>query len=263
MHRRATSGLLVLPPGLTDSARRIAAAAQGRGLATFQAPTSEVPDDVVATTPRYLHAGPSFADTTAGVLEIGLLEAPPDWLARLPVDVTRRRIRSMTLGEAHRLRSPAFVKTPNDKRVTARVYADGTRLPGPDALDADTLVLVSDVLTYTAEYRIHVLDGLVHTASQYAHDGRLVVRAASPDAVAFATDLLGHVGATLPSAVVVDVGLDTDGGWSVVEANAAWASGSYASDADRVLDVILRAAGPLSDLAPSDRAFLRTPRHPS
>ncbi|WP_345454433.1 ATP-grasp domain-containing protein [Nocardioides marinquilinus] len=258
MSSRGAVGILVLPPRLTGSARRVAAAAEDRGLTTLQCPTFEVPAHVVATTAaRYLHAGPSFADATADVLRIGLLEAPLDWLTTLPRDLTHRHIRAMTLHEAHRLRSPVFVKTPNDKRIAARVYTDGTRLPGADAVDAGTRVLVSDVVTYVAEFRLHVLDGRVHAASRYAQDGRLEVAAASPDALAFADDLLAHVGPTLPSAIVVDVGLDSDGRWSVVEANAAWASGSYAADADRVLDVVLRAAGPLSEVRSSDRAFLR------
>ncbi|BFV60360.1 hypothetical protein KCMC57_up54640 [Kitasatospora sp. CMC57] len=58
-------------------------------------------------------------------------------------------------------------------------------------------------------------------------------------------------------AVVVDVGLLADGGWAVVEANPAWASGGYACDPDAVLDVVLRAAGPLSELRAADRPYCR------
>ena len=254
----AAQGLLVLPPRLTDSAKRIAAAAEARGLSTFQCETFEVPREVAAaTTPRFLHAGPSFADAVAKDLEIAPLEAPPDWLVTLPHEFTRRDITSMTLHEAYQLRTPAFIKTPNDKQVAARIYPDGTRLPGPDAIDPDTQVLVSDVLTYTSEYRIHVLDGQVHTASQYAQDGQLKLQPASHDATDFASELLTNINTTIPSAIVIDVGSDTNGQWSVIEANAAWASGCYLADPDRVLDVVLRGAGPVSHLAAQDQAFVR------
>ncbi|MFD0592464.1 hypothetical protein ACFQZ4_07755 [Catellatospora coxensis] len=78
----------------------------------------------------------------------------------------------------------------------------------------------------------------------------------------FASGLLDACADGLPSAVVVDVGLaaDADRGeehWAVVEANMAWFSTSYAADPDRVLDVVLRAAGPGTRVAARDRPFLR------
>ncbi|MFC9067883.1 ATP-grasp domain-containing protein [Streptomyces harbinensis] len=195
---------LVLPSRLTASARSIRDAAHRRGLPTVSLPSAAVPQGLSA---RHLHAGPTFADAVAPALGIALLQAPEDWLPALPQAFTRREIRALPLGEAYTLRRPAFVKSPNDKSVPARVYADGSRLPGPDAL-------------------------------------------------AFGARLLAAVGDTLPSAVVVDVGR-TAGGWAVVEANAAWACGRYTADADRALEVILRAAGPLSAFTGRDRPFVR------
>ncbi|MET7569328.1 ATP-grasp domain-containing protein [Streptomyces sp. NPDC005492] len=58
-------------------------------------------------------------------------------------------------------------------------------------------------------------------------------------------------------AIVVDVGRLADGDWAAVEANAAWASGHYACDADEALDVVRRAARPEGEFSASDRAFLR------
>lgn len=133
----------------------------------------------------HLHAGPSFADVVAPTLGIALLEAPADWLALLPRALTRRDVRAMPIGDAYRLRRPAFVKSPNDKSISALVYADGSRLPGPDAVDPATVVLVSDVMTFAVEYRLHVLDGAVRTAGQYAEgrgsgsDRRTVTRSPS------------------------------------------------------------------------------------
>ncbi|ARF73163.1 hypothetical protein B7C62_13455 [Kitasatospora albolonga] len=264
---------LVLPPRLTASARKLRDAAVRRGLRVVESGAASVglsvpespkpnPKPNPAHTRQgegavHLHAGPSFADAVAPALGIALLEAPADWLARLPYTFTRREIRAMPIGEAHRLRRPAFIKSPNDKSIPALVYADGSRLPGPDAVDPRTVVLVSDVLAFTAEYRLHILDGAVHTASQYASGGRLRLGPAAPGALAFARDLLAAAAATLPSAIVVDVGVDDEGRWAVVEANAAWGSGCYDADPDRSLDTVLRSAGPVGELAPPDHDFIR------
>lgn len=127
-------------------------------------------------------------------------------------------------------------------------------------------MLISDVVTWEVEFRLFVLDGEVRTCSQYATFGRLDTapldghrhRAAVLD---FAEGLLGSLGDTLPSAVVVDVGLVTATepggaeGWAVVEANMAWFSNCYAADPGRALDVVLRSAGPPDRLAERDRPF--------
>ncbi|MEU6890412.1 ATP-grasp domain-containing protein [Streptomyces sp. NPDC046557] len=242
--------MIVLPPRLTVSAARLRDAAHARGLPTVQLDSFLVPAGLRA---GHVHAGPAFADAVAPRLGIGLLEAPADWAARLPDGFTGREVRLMSLREAYRLRRPAFVKSPNDKVIPALVYTDGSRLPGPDAVDPETRVLVSDVVRFTAEYRMYLLDGAVHTASRYAEDGRLSLGPAPADALAFASGLPRE---TLPSAIVVDVGL-ADGRWSVIEANAAWASGMYACDPQRALDVVLRAAAPVGSVAVRDREFLR------
>ncbi|RPK82139.1 ATP-grasp domain-containing protein [Streptomyces sp. ADI98-10] len=277
--------ILVLPPRLTASARALRTTALRRGLRIVEATPSAVPEGLGrpgwAGTQEWagrtewtgsagsggstggeghavhLHAGPSFADVVAPALGIALLEAPADWLARLPRALTRREIRAMPIGEAYRLRRPAFVKSPNDKSISALVYADGSRLPGPDAVDPATVVLVSDVMTFAVEYRLHLLDGAVHTAGQYAEAGRLRLGPPDREALAFGREVLAGAGETLPSAIVVDVGRNGEGRWAVIEANAAWASGCYSADPDRALDTVLRAAGPATDLSPHDRAFVR------
>ncbi|MEU9931396.1 ATP-grasp domain-containing protein [Streptomyces anulatus] len=289
--------ILVLPPRLTASARTLRATALRRGLRIVEATASAVPEGLgspgwagwpegagPAGSPGdtrgtwdtrgadsaestgctgsgghsvHVHAGPSFADVVAPALGIALLEAPADWLARLPRALTQRDVRAMTIGEAYRLRRPAFVKSPNDKSISALVYADGSRLPGPDAVDPATVVLVSDVMTFAVEYRLHLLDGAVHAAGQYAEAGRLRLGPPDGDALAFGRDVLAAAGETLPSAIVVDVGRDDEGRWAVIEANAAWASGCYSADPDRALETVLRAAGPATALSPHDRDFVR------
>ncbi|MGW1196631.1 ATP-grasp domain-containing protein [Streptomyces sp. NPDC002536] len=243
----------VFPPRLTGSAQSVRAAVRRRGLPTAHLTSFTVPAGLRA---EHLHAGPSFADVVAPVCGIALLEAPTDWLARLPRQYTRRDVLFMPIGEAYGLRRPAFIKSPSDKGIRAMVYADGSRLPGPDAVDPATPVLVSDVVVFTVEYRLYVLDGIVCTGSRYARGGELALGPLSDEAVAFGREVLAGLGSTFPSAIVVDVGM-VDGHWAVIEANAAWASGLYTSDPDRALDVILRAAGPTGALVSRDLPFVR------
>ena len=202
-------------------------------------------------------------------LDLGLLEPPDDWLAGLPEELVGRRIDLTTLSEARSARSPVFVKPPSEKSFPAAVYADGTRLPGySDSLGPDTPVLVSEVVTFAVEYRLFVLDSQIAAGSRYARYGRLDVAPLDADrheqAVRdFAKRVIADCVETLPSAVALDVGLiqDPDTGrdaWAVVEANMAWFAHCYAADPDRVLDVVLRSAGPHVQVAQGDVRFLRS-----
>ncbi|MGW4384593.1 ATP-grasp domain-containing protein [Kitasatospora sp. NPDC004531] len=256
----AHSPTLLLAPRINETGLQLRTAAGRRGMRAFTASSWRAPQELMDSQ-VHLYGGPLFADAVGGALGLGLLEPSSGWLAALPRELTGRAVELTTLGAARGLAGPAFVKAPADKLFAARVYADGGALPGPELLDADVPVLVSEVVRFAVEYRLFVLDGAVRAASRYARDGELSVGAPEsdgPELAAFAAEVLAASAqcAPLPSAAVVDVGR-TPGGWAVVEANAAWASGGYACDPDAVLDVVLRAAGPLHRLPPSDRPFLR------
>ncbi|GAA3276707.1 ATP-grasp domain-containing protein [Dactylosporangium vinaceum] len=265
----AVSGpdFLLLPPRPDSTAERLAAAARRRGLAVEPCPDGRVPVRLRGRDGGHLYGGPAFAATVGADLDLALLEPADDWLPGLPAAFRGRDIVLSTLGEARWSRTPAFVKQPRDKELPAAVYADGSRLPGPGRLAADTPVLISEVVTFVVEYRLFVLDATVHAAGRYATFGRLDPAPLDGDAhrsavLAFAGELLAACAGSLPSAVVVDVGLaaDPDRGderWAVVEANMAWFSTCYAADPDRVLDVVLRAAGPRHRAAARDHAFVR------
>ncbi|MEU7135378.1 ATP-grasp domain-containing protein [Streptomyces sp. NPDC046261] len=211
--------------------------------------------------------GPLFATGVVDDLEVSLLEPEDDWLTSLPYEWVLRNIQSSTLGEARRLSRPAFVKPPTDKSFPAAVYADGVRLRAEPGLPSDTPVQISDVVTWVREFRLFVLDGECRTGSQYAVFGHLdsAPLQGHPDEGAvreFAGAFLSAQGSTLPSAVVLDVGLSAAPGsgtedWAVIEANLAWFANCYAADPDRALDVVLRAAGPRTRMAEADLRFCR------
>ncbi|WP_051055614.1 MULTISPECIES: ATP-grasp domain-containing protein [Kitasatospora] len=255
-----SSAILLLAPRVNETGLRLRTAAGRRGLRAHTAVSWRTPRELVGER-VHLYGGPLFADAVGRELGVGPVEPGNGWLTALPREVTGRRVELTTLAQARRLRGRAFVKPPADKHFAARVYPDGAALPGPELLDGDTAVLVSEPVRFAVEYRLFVLDGVVRAASRYAVNGELAVavpESDAPELLAFAADVLSAATgpAALPSAVVVDLGR-SDRGWAVVEANAAWASGGYACDSDAVLEVVLRAAGPLAELPPADRPFLR------
>ncbi|MEU9048326.1 MULTISPECIES: ATP-grasp domain-containing protein [unclassified Kitasatospora] len=279
--------VLLIAPRINETGLQLRTSAGRRGLRACVATSWQAPRELLGTR-VHVYGGPLFGDAVGRELGLGLLEPAADWLTRLPLALTGRRVTSTTLAEARRLRRPAFVKPPVDKLFAARVYPDGSALPGPAVLDGDIPVLVSEVVRFGAEYRLFVLDGAVRAGSRYAVDGELsvapLVAAGVPDGtsageaaevpagmsaevpdgrsaevLAFTRDVLAASAAEapLPSAAVVDVGLTENGRWAVVEANAAWASGGYAADPDAILDVVLRSGGPAAQLPSTDRPFLR------
>ncbi|AEW97407.1 MULTISPECIES: ATP-grasp domain-containing protein [Streptomycetaceae] len=258
-------GFLALTRHRTTTGQLLADAARRRGMAVRTLPGGRVPPELRGRRDAHYFGGPRYGAAVAGDLGVALLAPPDAWLTTLPYEFTGRRITAATLAEARALTRPAFVKPPSDKSFTAAVYPDGGAVPHTARLAPGTPVQIAEPVHFAAEFRLFVLDGAVRTGSQYARHG--VPRAAPLDghphreAVhAFARRLLDACGGTLPSAVVVDVGLmrRPDGGeprWAVVEANMAWFSNAYAADPERVLDVVLRAAGPRHRVEPRDLAF--------
>lgn len=255
--------MLVMPGRRTSTMELLAAEAAGRGMAVRAA------EEPGLVGPAYWYGGPIAGAGLAGRLGFALLEPGDDWLAELSEEFTGRSVRTATVADVWALDRPTFVKPPRDKSFPPGIHADGSRLPSD--LDPATPVLLSEVVTFAAEYRLFLLDGQIAAASRYAVFGRLdprplatglAERAIAAEITEFADRLVAEAGHTLPSAVVVDVGQLLDPyrpghRWAVVEANMAWFSHAYAADPARVLDVVLRAAGPREHVRPRDLAFDR------
>ncbi|MER5634675.1 ATP-grasp domain-containing protein [Streptomyces nitrosporeus] len=259
--------LLALAPHRSSTAALLADEARGRGMDVTVLPPGGTPAPAPGT-PAHYYGGPRFAARAARRLGTALLEPADGWLDLLPYGLTGRRVRCLPLSRARSVPGPFFAKPPTDKSFPAAVYADGSGLPAP-AGEGDPPVQISEVVTWVREFRLHLLDGEVRTGSQYATFGRLDVapldgHADEPAVRAFARRLTGTCGDTLPSGVVVDIGLMRPAGgagpgrWAVVEANMAWFSNIYAADPGRALDVVLRSAGPEAGLREHDVRFRRT-----
>jgi len=243
--------VLVVPPLVLPTIGPLAREAEARGMRVVEAGV-----EVDAAAVHY-YGGPKIGGRVAAQDHIGLLEPPDLWLPELPQECRGRSVKAMTLAEAWRLGEKSFVKPPSDKGFDARVYADGGDLrKATRDLGPGTVVLVSDVVEFAEEFRLFMLDGEVRAGCRYARWGRLDPLPSVPDRV---RSFVKELPETLPSAVVVDVGLlgERAGPVAVVEANMAWFAQPYMADIGGVLDVVLRAAGPRAEVRARDLAFLR------
>ncbi|MGC3959660.1 MAG: ATP-grasp domain-containing protein [Verrucomicrobiota bacterium] len=200
-----------------------------------------------------VYGEPLFAHHVAQALDLQLQEPPLDWLPRLAPNWRGRHVRLTTLAAARNFSSSAFIKPADDKCFDAKVYSSGAELPAAGLLPEDLAVLVQEIVEWTIEYRCFILNRNVVTLSPYWRNGRL---AKSDDGMWPAADeelnaakdfcqrLLADDSVEIPKAVVIDVGVIANHGWAVVESNAAFSSGMYGCDAEKVLPLLLQACRP-------------------
>lgn len=237
---------LVLSSRYTDDAQALWKAAAKLGWNVERLVGWRVPETLKAENGELaLYVEALFGPMVAEELGVRLIDPPEDWLVRLPFEYRLREIRLSTLGEARSLKTPHFIKPPNDKSFPAAVYF-GNELP--DSYDEVMPVLVSDVVSWRSEFRCFLLNRSLVTYSVYARQGELQrEREFHSDAEedreleAFMTRLTEDDRVDFPPAIVIDVGYIEGEGWACVELNAAWGAGIYGCDPERVLEVVRRA----------------------
>jgi hypothetical protein len=136
----------------------------------------------------------------------------------------------------------AFVKPPNDKSFPARV---STPADLPTDYADETLVLVAEIVHWEKEFRCFILNRTLQTFSVYLRDGALQsqhdfihTEPEEREVRAFMETILADDRVEIPAATVIDVGVIRDRGWAVVEQNAAWGSGLYGCEPQKVLEVL-------------------------
>lgn len=202
------------------------------------------PEDVA------VYGEPLFAHHVAQTLGLKLQEPSLDWLPKLAPIWRGREVRLTTLAEARHTLTSAFIKPADEKCFDAKVYSSGAELPGPGPLPESLAVLVQEIVEWKIEFRCFILNREVVTLSPYWRYGRL---AKSDDGTWPATDeelvaarefcerVLADASVAIPAAVVMDVGIMANGDWAVIESNAAFSSGMYGCDAEKVLPLLLHA----------------------
>ncbi len=199
-----------------------------------------------------------FCDIMADRAGLALLDPPDYWLPSLSDTFLLRKVWHSRAEELQDFEDGRlFYKPANDKVFTAGVYERGRDVPVRH-VDPDCPCLVSEVVAFDIEVRLHMLDGVVQACQQYRLYGEREEDEVHEEAKAFAAEVMAAEADRLPSSIVLDVGYVEDRGWCVVEANPLYSSGIYAgTDAVSVLDCILRASGPASLLKVRDMPFLR------
>ncbi len=237
---------LLLTPRYTEDSQALWRAAGQLGWLVERVVGWRISDELREVSEPVLYVEALVAPLIAEQLGLRLLEAPVDWLPRLPEEYRKRDISLSTLREARLCTEPAFIKPPNDKSFPARVYI-GSELP--TGYDEDSPVLIADVVSWEVEYRCFILNRQIQTISIYLRNGQLQRENgyAAPDheiadAESFLRQVLDDPHVDLPKACVVDVGILAGKGWAVVEQNSAWGAGIYGCDPIKVLEVIRHAS---------------------
>jgi hypothetical protein len=170
-----------------------------------------------------------------------------DWLAKLPHGLRKREVRLTTLAEARKTKTRCFIKPADEKGLDAKIYQSGAELPARDVFPQDLAVLVQEVVTWHAEFRCFVLNSKVRTAAPYWLKNKIAQDEEGnwlsdvpmlDEAIQFADNALAERNLKHPHAFVLDVGMTSDRGWAVIEANAAFSSGIYGCDHVQALEVI-------------------------
>lgn len=133
------------------------------------------------------------------------------------------------------VRFPAFVKPKVSKQFEARVYASlGDLAEQCEGLSGTEWVLVSKVVSFTAEARTFILNRRVLDCAIYEGHGDAAAAASFADEVARYS--------CLPKTCVLDVGL-VGNDWVLSEANATWGAGLNGCDAEKVVKALVAATG--------------------
>lgn len=215
--------------------------------------------------------------------------AGPGWLARLPERFLRRGIWAGTLDRLPvSTGGQVFCKLSEHKHsaIPATLYSgtaafaahvrralssDGGDEPDPAGIS----VVLSAPLAYRREFRCFIAYGKVTASSYYlstvpgvrGSDVQITWDAYAADrvpdsseAAAFAQTVVDAMGDDQPPGYTLDVGVDHDGNFSVIEANAAWSSNIYHARAAGVIESVLASQDPDPAYAQwkwvPDRAFM-------
>jgi hypothetical protein len=179
----------------------------------------------------------SFGLVLAQKLGLELVSPSDRFLLGVPFEFLRRAVKAVPLGGLSTADLPAFVKPIVPKQFRAAIYSSLASLRREcRGLPKETELMVSEIVTFSAEARAFVLEGDVLSCAVYEGTAKRET----------AHEFAGSVASTLklPHTCVLDVGLIDQQTWVLVEANATWGSGLNGCDPDQVLPAIAAATRP-------------------
>lgn len=199
-------------------------------------------------------SGSYVARAAATGLVLPLMSAGPHWLNTIPYEWRGREVDSLQLSEVAARFTSGFIKPAEIKvnSLPAKVYDSASEFLN-DAhaagIPEDSWLSFSEPVNYVSEYRCFTAHGKVTAATPYLIDG-MTWDGLEPDAdnqgrakaTEFVESLLAQLGPEgHPPGFVVDAGVDDQGNWSVIEANASWSSNPYHSDMAGVIESVFAA----------------------
>lgn len=180
---------------------------------------------------------------------ISFVAPGPRWLSTVPQELTKRDILTSTVRNF--LDAPpagSFWVKPAEAKI------DGFEAGWRDAGETQKVISavglpMESFLQWTPtrldinwEHRFYVLNGEVLTGSPYLVDGVTYYDGASWDkydeALEYVQNAVKILEGNQPPAYTLDVGLDAQLGWLVIEGNPAWSSGIYGCDPQKVVRVL-------------------------
>lgn len=166
---------------------------------------------------------------------------PDDYPACLG-EFLRRRVWTSTLGEIERLleigSAPAMFVKPADRRknFTGTVCYSERDIAALGNVSRRQRVRCSEVVSWTAEFRVYVLDHQVVAIDHYEGDPAISLDRSTVEAAVAAY----HRSGTAPSAYGIDFGVLASGETALVEANDGYALGAYDIGADEYTALLMR-----------------------
>ena len=246
---KQNNNILILPPRYTEDSISLWKEASQNGWYVERLQRWITPDWISQNPQQVtIYGEPLFAAVIADQIGISLIEPPLNWVSLLPYEYTKRKIHFTNFESARTIEDNCFFKPADDKAFEAKVYKSGQELP--DNVDPNIPVLISEVVEWKVEFRAFILEKKVITISPYWREGKLAKdenglwpyqNDEEQRAKSFCEKVLKDKKVHIPPAVVMDVGLFTNGEWAVVEANPCWGSGIYGCHPLDVLKVLQRA----------------------
>jgi ATP-grasp domain, R2K clade family 2 len=238
--------ILVLGARYSDDSRLLGEAARIKGWQVVRLASSQITDELHQSECR-VYAEGFLAEHLAHELGLVLLRPADDALAQLEFDFAKRQVSYCRAEDFKRPTSSAFIKPADQKLFPARVYTANAPIVGLEHLQPDDPILISEVVTFSREYRFFIRDRQVLTGSIYLLADEIpqvpIGYEGEGDplwqgAIEFARQVASQTKLELPRSVVLDVGLVESGKWAVIEFNPVWASGIYGCDPLRVLECL-------------------------
>lgn len=195
-----------------------------------------VKDEQLASQNLAIYGNQAFALVLAQIYNLELVSPDDALIARLDTKWTKRNILKLKIEELDNTRFPAFAKPVIPKLFLAGIFDTFASFKQvTEGLDKQEEILVSNIISITAEARSYLKDGEIKDIALYEGQANM------GEARVFLNEFINHHKEQLPSVVVIDLDYSDDDGWFILEFNACWGAGLNNCRAEKVIECILNA----------------------